>query len=278
MLLQRAVALSAQPVNQPVPQALIPFSLTPEGLGGEKIIFSSSLTDLNPGNYRLEYAAVGGRFDNRGGPANKLVPGLDSGNVYFYIASTWMGTTPVTVRLDVRNIVTNNIEFTQTWTFARRKSIPTKMEQIDSEKGFPLGKVYTYQLSGPKGTENYHEQTILERFSQNTCNIDMDDLKPRFKAAHPDIRTARDITNYFFGGPGDNGTFTIDNLNRVYDGHGGGLPTRPAVQAALKIDKVVHSDLPQIYEAAPTKTLARYRIRRILRTDGTDLVQKSKVT
>jgi hypothetical protein len=58
------------------------------------------------------------------------------------------------------------------------------------------------------------------------------------------------------------------NLSWALDGtlDRGGGPTGPP-----------YVDLPQIYEAEPGKTLGRYTIRRILKTDGSKKITKSKV-
>jgi len=55
------------------------------------------------------------------------------------------------------------------------------------------------------------------------------------------------------------------------------MPDKATFEAALVKMKEIYVDLPQIYEAEPGKALGRYTIRRILKTDGSKKITKSKV-
>ena len=119
-------------------------------------------------------------------------------------------------------------------------------------------------------------RTILETFGANTCNITMADLKPAFKTAHPEITNDAQLTTYFFGGSGSNGTFTVDHSDQIYDQHGGGMPDKAVFEAALTTMKEIQVDLPQTYTAKPGTPLGRFTIRRILKLDGSKKLRKMK--
>jgi hypothetical protein len=278
--------------NQPVAAALIPFDQNPMASIGERIIFNSTYADAAPipgATYDLRYTAVGGTFGTRSGATVKNVAGFVSGNVNFFVSSSWHGQHPVTVTLDLIETLPAPVAVglappppapppaiidTNVWTFGYRGSSPTKMTQTNTEGERPLGSVYTYLMSGPRAGVNYQGHTVLERFLPNTSNINYTDLKQSFKNANPYVRTKDEITAYFFGGPGDNGTFTIDALNQIYDAHGGGVPSLATFNAAHKFSKEATSDLPQIYETSAGNIIGRYAIRRILKTNGVQKVKK----
>ena len=284
----------------PLPIALIPFHQVNSTTGaaipltssmGERIIFNSSFGDPNPGNFRLEYTGLGGTFNTRSGPANlTLAAGLASGNRDFYISTTWRGQFVVSVQLLVRDLLTMAVAtgpigaggamapLNFNWTFTYRASIPTKMAQVETEGERPLGSVYSYNLSGPKGTEWYGGQTVLERFLEPTCNIELSDLKPAYKTANG-ITTKSDIVRHFWPGPTNNGTFTIDENNQFFDVHGGGMPPYATFAPALLIQKPeIHLDKIQIYETQSRVMLGKYTIRRISkRSTGTLHVKKFKI-
>jgi hypothetical protein len=262
-------------VPAPAPIALIPFSTTPVAAPGERIIYNSRFQHAQPNLFQLEYTAVGGTFDTNAGPTNKTVAGLTSGNLDFIIGATWNGTTPVTVRLDVRRIATNAVVHTTTWTYSRKTFLPTTIHQQEPGTERPLGSVYTYRLGPPRNhvVGGYQNLTILERFGRYICNISLADLRPAWRTAHG-INTVDDITRHFFGDSGSNGTFTVNNQDEIYDGHGGGVPDLADVQAALVTMKEIHADLPQVYEVTPGVEFARYTVRRILKVDGSKAVRK----
>lgn len=278
--------------NVPAPAALIPFDQNPLSSMGERIIFNSTYADAAPvpgAAYVLRYTANGGTFDTRDGPTVKDVQGFVSGNVNFYVSSRWYGQHAVNVTLDLWQFLpapaavgggpapaapAPAVINTNVWNFAYRGSSPTKMAQAETEGERALGSVYTYLVSGPRAGSLYQGHTILERFQPNSCNIEYNDLRPAFRTANPGIRTNAQITEHFFGGPGNNGTFTVDAANQIYDVHGGGVPTLAAFNAAHKFPKEATSDLPQIYETSAGKIIGRYTIRRILKTSGAQVLKK----
>ncbi len=104
----------------------------------------------------------------------------------------------------------------------------------------------------------------------------MADLKPEYAKLHG-LSSQSAVTAHFFGSDaGQNGTFTVFAGDKIYDRHGGGMPDKTTFEEALTTMKEIHVDLPQFYEAEPGQTLGHYNIRRILKTDGTKSLQKSK--
>jgi hypothetical protein len=55
------------------------------------------------------------------------------------------------------------------------------------------------------------------------------------------------------------------------------MPDKATFEAALTTMKEIHVDLPQTYTAKPGTALGKYNIRRILKTDGSKKLKKSKV-
>jgi hypothetical protein len=143
----------------------------------------------------------------------------------------------------------------------------------------PLGTVYSYKLGpdrGGDGASDYEHQTILETFGQRTCNITSAELKPEFLTANPGLTTPEAITAHFFGTSSNNGTFTVNADDKMFDVHNGGMPDKSVFEAALTTMKEIHVDLPQTYEAMPGVAVGRYTVRRILKLDGTKKLKKMK--
>lgn len=265
--------------STPTPQALIPFDRNPLAAPGEQILFNSSLQDPTPDNFKLVYTGAGGTFDTRTGPNTKTISGLRSGNLPFFIDSSWDGTTPVTVKLQVQCKSDNKVVSTYDWTFGKKTYYPTTIDQLEGEGERPLPSTYSYKIGpdrGGDGVDDYLHQTILEKFEQRSCNITEADLGRMFKVFHPGVRTPEQITAYFFGTSSNNGTFTVSAGDKIYDRHSGGMPDKEVFESALATMKEVYVDLPQTYEAEPNVTLGRYNVRRILKVDGSKKVQKSK--
>jgi uncharacterized protein YhfF len=256
---------------------LIPFDFNPLSAPGERILFNDTYTHGSPSEFELVYSANGGTFDTAAGAATKTLPGLTSGNVSFFIGSAWDGTTPVNVALSVRHRTSGNVMLTDTWNFGKKVNLPTTLAQQEAEGERPLGSTYSYKAGPDRGADNvddYLHQTILETFGQPICNITLAELKPEFRAAHPEINSQEALTSYFFDGSGDNGTFTVSAGDKIYDRHGGGVPDLAVFQAALITMKEIHSDLPQTYEIQPGVALGRYTIRRIMKMDGSKMLRK----
>jgi hypothetical protein len=81
---------------------------------------------------------------------------------------------------------------------------------------------------------------------------------------------------YFFGGAGDNGTFTVSAGDKFQDQHGGGVPDKARVEEALATMKEATGDLPQTYSATPGTALGNFTVRRILKLNGDKQVKKWK--
>jgi hypothetical protein len=270
----------ADPV--PAAQYVIPFDHNPLSAPGEKIIFQGVFTHPSPATYQLKYSSTGGAFDSDTGSASKTIAGLSSGNTFFFISKTWDGTSSVTVKLEVQRISDSQVVRTYDWTFAKKATLPSTIQQQESEDERALPGVYSYKVgpalhheAGAAGPD-YEHLTILETFGQNTCNITLDDLKPAFKQANPGITTPQQITEHFFGGSGNNGTFTMDHDDKIYDQHGGGIPDLATFTDALTTMKEITCDLPQTYEINTGVALGRYTIRRIMKVDGSKKLRKMK--
>lgn len=270
---------SAPAVATPTEDYVVPFDRAPLSLPGEQVLFNDVFQHADPTLFKLNFTGVGGKFDSAAGAASKTIAGLNSGNLPFFIDAAWDGRTAVTVKLDVVRIADTTTVRTYTWTFAKKTNIPTTIVQTETEGERNLPAVYSYKV-GPDinadGRPDYEHETILETFGANTCNITMADLKPAFKTAHPEITNDAQLTTYFFGGSGSNGTFTVDNTDQIYDQHGGGMPDKAVFEAALTTMKEIQVDLPQTYTAKPGTPLGRYTIRRILKLDGSKKLRKMK--
>jgi outer membrane protein OmpA-like peptidoglycan-associated protein len=266
-------------VQLPTADYIVPFDRNPLSAPGERIIFNARLGHAQPADFQLVYAGVGGGFETAGGADTKTIPGLTSGNLFFFINSTWDGTSPVTVQLQVQRIADKTIFHTFNWTFNQKPYFPTTMTQQQGEGERPLPSTYGYKIGPDRNADavdDYVHQTILERFEQRSCNITLAELKPDFKTAHPGITGPEQITAHFFGTSSNNGTFTVSAGDMIFDQHGGGMPDLAVFEAALITMKEIFVDLPQIYEAEPGVVLGRYLIRRILKTDRTKKLRKMK--
>jgi hypothetical protein len=269
----------APAVVPPVPKYVVPFDRTPLSAPGEQIILRGEFTHASPAEFQLDYTGVGGKFDSATGGTSKTIAGLTSGNVYFFIDAAWNGTDPVTVKLEVKKTADNSVVQTVNWTFGKKSYYPTTITQNETENERPLPSSYTYKLGpdrGADGRDDYLHQTILEKFGQRTCNISLADLKPEWKAAHPDVSTPEAITAHFFGTSSNNGTFTVSAGDRIADRHSGFRATKAQLEAALVTMKEVYVDLPQTYEAQPGVALGNYTVRRIMKPDGTLKLKKWK--
>jgi hypothetical protein len=283
---QRAAMLAACPagltrvrivlIGRPVAGSLIPFDRAPQAAAGERIIFNETYTHPTPGQFQLVYTGAGGGFGG-GRTATQTVPGLRSGNLDFHISPTWTGTTATTVQMQLQ-LLDGTVFSTENWVFGFKGTTPTTMTQLETENERPLGSVYTYQLGpdiGPPGRPDYEHQTILETFGGRTCNVTLAELQPGYAAANA-IVTQADLTRHFFGNASNNGTFTVDRKDRVYDVHTG-MPPLARFVAALITMKEVHVDLPQTYEVVPGVPLARFNVRRIMKPDGSAWLRKTRV-
>jgi hypothetical protein len=94
------------------------------------------------------------------------------------------------------------------------------------------------------GKDDYVGVTVLEKLQANQSNLTLADVKPDYAKANR-LTTDQQVTNHFFGSDAGNNGIDVD--------------------------------LPQIYEGRPRQQLGRYTIRRILKTDGSKKITKSKV-
>jgi hypothetical protein len=273
--LQNLVARDKEPTdarNAPAEAFVIPFDRKPLAAPGERVIFNAMFTDASPGDYKLEYTTNGGHFDGAAGAKTKTIVGLASGGVDFFVPSPWDGKSTVQVVMKVKKAADGAVIRTETWNFGLKTTVPTTIKQVETtgERGIPA--TYQYDL-GPalphRHAPYYQHQTILERFEpQKLANIVPADVNPEYLKAHA-LSSSDDISRHFVpADAGQNGTFTVDTNDRIYDQHGGTFDFRTLV-ANLVTPKDILVALPQIYEAQPGTTLGRYTITRILKADGT---------
>jgi Domain of unknown function (DUF4157) len=282
---------SKPPPPTPTEVHNLPGSVTPVSAPGEEILFTSVFSSTAPSAFETVYTGVGGHFDRPdSGPQEKKSPGTGSANLAFFIDSTWDGTTPVTVNMQIRSLSGGVIAARKDWKFSKKSYFPTSIRQFESEgeKSIaPGGKEdYLYVLGpelGPDGKpRSYQGQTILERFEPQACNISVGEMKPEFKAAHPELTTPEQLATFFFPDASINASFTVDKKAEQADAfedtngeNNLNLAARPLFNALIAM-KDVRFDKPQIFEAQPGVTLGRYIIRRSVKRNGAMTIAKFK--
>jgi hypothetical protein len=283
----------AAPTPKPELEFNLPGKENPISAPGEKILFSSLYSSVKPSDFETSYTGVGGHFDQPGtGPLEKRFPdSTGAKNLPFFIDSNWDGTTPVTVHMQIRRLSDGAILITKDWTFSKKTYFPTGMHQFEGEGEESLQpreiKKFLYTLTpetGPDGVHrSYQGLTILERFEPGTCNISVAELKPDFKAAHPELKTPEQIAQFMFDFEAAfRGSFTVDLKAETADaiedqnGENNFQQAVPRIQAALITMKQVNFDLPQVFEAQPGVPLGRYIIRWILKPNGAMAMRKFK--
>jgi hypothetical protein len=278
----RHLAVQRQPApGHAVPHErfVIPFDSVPQSAPGETVLFHALFDGAPSREFQYVFTGVGGKF---GGAATRAVPGLDSDNVPFVIDSAWDGRSAVTVKLELKRLADSSVVKTWNWTFSRKMRLPTTIRQEQPEDALPLGTSYDYKLGpdlGGDGKIDYGHQTILETFGTPTCNVKVGDLKPDWRKQNASVDSDAAILTHFFlgGGGGANGTFTVDADDKIHDQHDGGLLDKADFEAALTTMKEIRCEIVQTYSVKPGTALARYRITRILKPDGTKLVKKAKL-
>jgi hypothetical protein len=262
--------------DAPAATYIVPFDRSPMSAPGERIIFSGEFTDPTPTDYRLEYTTAGGHFNSATGPTTVTIAGLISGNVNFFVPARWPRSA-LTVVLNVRQISTNTIVRTETWTFAQKTRYPTTMTQREGTGERAMPATYHYDI-GPAlrtGTAPFYEhQTILERFSNwRLANIVPADISGAYRTAH-NLNNRAAISQHFLTPyAGSNGTFTVNADDRIADEHSNATDVSNLV-ANLVTPKDIEVALPQTYEARPSTALGRYTITRVRKTNGTWMVKK----
>jgi hypothetical protein len=273
-----AVQRQPAPQQQAMPHELmvIPFDHSPMSAPGETVLFHALFDQAPSADFQLVFSGAGGKFD---GAATRTVAGLDSGNVPFVIDRAWNGSTPVTVRLELKRVADGSVVKPWTWTFSKKVHLPTTIAQDQGEGEFPLGQAYDYKLGpdlGNDGKIDYGHQTILETFDPPTANFTLAEIKPAWKRQNPGVTTDAQLVAKLFGGSGANGTFTVDADDKIHDQHDG-MPDKADFEAALTTMKEIRVDIVQTYSVQPGTPLVRYRITRILKTDGSKKVKKEKL-
>ena len=228
-------------------------------------------------DHELVYTATNGSFDTQGGPASKTfttgqdVNRIDTGNLSFFLPTTFAGTDTTSVTAEIRTRSTGQVVHTRTWNYTPRGTAPTELTQVEPDTEVPIGSAYTYVVGPaivPLAPPFYEHQTVLEEFSARTSNLDVADMDPAWLAAEG-ITDKAGIDAKLFSGSSNNGTFVIDADDQFYDQHGGGQATLDEAASHLAAPKEVHVDLPQVYTAGPGNVLGNFIVRRIRHVDGT---------
>jgi hypothetical protein len=238
------------------------FSVSP----GEKMIFDIQAKDVdqkqfNPdgeptafngtGPYEMDWScSPDAEFDSSGSNVNtKQTNGLAPGNVYIFTKQTWTGQQPILVELNIKDLAPDPVGSPDTgttqdeplmiqWTISLRGTPPTNITTVGGGPNgawLPSIAHYTY-LVGPTTAPAYAGQSVLESFSAVTANgfFTMSDLTNTWKAAHPAATTPDEAAAIIWPDSGNNSTFTIDQLDQIYDQNGGFGDTSPFTYAALQ--------------------------------------------
>ncbi|MDE3195421.1 MAG: hypothetical protein KGN84_03700, partial [Acidobacteriota bacterium] len=227
------------------------------------------------GPYTVTLTITGGpaSWDSKGsGTTVKTFNSLETGNVFLFADDMWPdGQTITVVAKAVDNAPnpappdvgsTKDADFSLTWTIVKRTQCPTTMTtNANACNGCGPPNVfranpalYAYDmgpaLPPPLIFPYYANQTILESFSAvSAYQFTLASLLPAFKMSNPTLTTPDAVANFLFG-TGNNGTFVIDNQDRIYDQHG-----RPALQTGVftvdALNTGVGYVLPQTYSCGP---------------------------
>jgi hypothetical protein len=256
---------------------IIPFDRAPLAAPGERIIFNALFTGGTPTDYELVYSTVGGHFTTASGPTTRTIQGLSSGNVDFFVPSPWNGTDAVSVTMQLKKKADSSVVQTETWNIGKKVYYPTSMTQKETTGERNLPGVYSYDIGPARSSGSkpfYEHQTILERFENwSIRNIAPTDIQEAYRTANG-LTSAAAITSHFIGSyAGNNGTFTVDSNDQIFDQHGG-HPNVDNLVTNLTTPKDIEIALPQIYEAQPSTALGRYTITRVRKVDGSWKVKK----
>ena len=231
---------------------------------GEKLIFgiraedkdkmkapgSSAWTEIQgTGPYETRYEVSGdAEFLSPGsGKKTHTVQGLQSVNIYLYLPRSWNKQT-VHVKAVLRDNAlpavspdtgsTKDPDQTINWTIIpRKRPNPEGLKRVSGpdESFVPAPAFYTYEgmPMRPPARPNYENQSVLESFGQtDALGFTMNDLRPEWKAANPQLDTPDKVAAHLYGGS-SNGTFIFNNQDRIMDKHYGFGEIRPFVPAAL---------------------------------------------
>lgn len=272
----------------PVEEYQTPFDDAPQSSAGERIIMNGEyliVPDPIAHYHELVYTATNGTFDTQGGPATKTfttghdVNRIDTGNMSFFLPTTFAGTDTASVTCEIRIRSTGTVVHTRTWNYTPRATAPTTVTQQEPDTEVAIGSTYTYDVGPaivPLAPPFYEHQTVLEEFSARVSNLDVGDMDPGWLASSG-VTDKAGIDAAFFSGSSNNGTFVVDNNDQYMDVHGGGqdMLDQAAAHTASAIE--VYVDLPQVYTAGPGNVLGNFIVRRIRHADGTYGLRKWKV-
>lgn len=266
-----------------------PFDVAPLSSAGERVLFNGNyvvIPEAVEHYHELVATATNGSFDTQGGPVTKTfrtgyeVNRIDTGNVSFFIPDQFEAGDTASVKIEIKARSTGRVLRTKTWNFTPRTQAPTELDQLEpgnEEKDIP--GVFSYH-AGPAidGADPpyYEHHTVLEEFLSRTSNLDVDDMEQEWLTANG-ITDKRALDTKLFSGASNNGTFVLDDEDKMFDQHGGGQDMLDEAARHLKVPKEVHVDLPQTYTAGPGNVLGEFLVRRKLKIDGTYKVQKFKV-
>jgi hypothetical protein len=272
----------------PVEEYQTPFDDAPQSSAGERIIMNGEyliVPDPIAHYHELVYTATNGTFDTQGGPATKTfttghdVNRIDTGNMSFFLPTTFAGTDTASVTCEIRIRSTGTVVHTRTWNYTPRGTAPTTVTQQEPDTEVAIGSTYTYDVGPaivPLAPPFYEHQTVLEEFSARVSNLDVGDMDPGWLASSG-VTDKAGIDAAFFSGSSNNGTFVIDNNDQYMDVHGGGQDMLDQAAAHTASAMEVYVDLPQVYTAGPGNVLGNFIVRRIRHADGTYGLRKWKV-
>jgi hypothetical protein len=272
----------------PVEEYQTPFDDAPQSSAGERIIMNGEyliVPDPIAHYHELVYTATNGTFDTQGGPATKTfttghdVNRIDTGNMSFFLPTTFAGTDTASVTCEIRIRSTGAVVHSRTWSYTPRGTAPTEVNQQEPDTEVAIGSSFTYDVGPaivPLAPPFYEHQTVLEEFSPRVSNLDVGDMDPAWLASSG-VTDKAGIDAAFFSGASNNGTFVVDNNDQFFDQHGGGQDMLDAAAAHTASPMEIHVDLPQVYTAGPGNVLGNFIVRRIRHADGTYGLRKWKV-
>jgi hypothetical protein len=242
------------------------------------------------GPYEIEWEVKGDAdlFDPDSGIKGFTDPSKSSINLDVFVSNAWTGS-PLSITATFRDnalpaappdigTTKDANDFAVEWTLKPRTNpCPQELKRVAGADGSAWVKapaLYTYQGMphlGPPGTPSYEGQTLLESFITPTAlNFTMDDLKPDWKAAHPDLNTPDKVAGYLWNS-GFNSTFVFNSKDQISDQHSGFGTIEPFLQSALDRPEGIGYRLPQIY-TCDSKTIGTADIdRRISTASGIEV-------
>ena len=213
--------------------------------------------------------------DGQNTTATLIIDSISSGTVVLQTNALWNGD-PITV---TTTIVDNgpagvkDANLVITWTLVGRGLAPTSMKWVDFDPQNQWISVgagtaqYAYEVLkdvNVPGQPNFEKQTVLEIFDSYSSGgfFSLNDLKPEYANLQANVD---ELAKLIFPPTGNEGTFVVDNLNRIYDQHSGFFGQEAFTPAALA--RGIGFQFQQHYKAAG-KTLGTYTVEQTLKVNA----------